>query len=57
MWHLKTAIIPVVIGAFGLIKKGTDNYLAHIPGTPTLAEIQKITLMGTARILRKTLNM
>ena len=37
---------PIVIGALGLIKKGTDNYLAQIPGTPTLAEIQKITLMG-----------
>ena len=57
MWHLKTTIISVVIGALGLIENGTGNYLAQIPGTPTLAEIQKITLMGTARILRKTLNM
>ena len=54
MWHLKTTIIHVVIGALGLKKKGADNYLSQIPGTPTLAEIQKITLMGTARILRKT---
>ena len=46
IWHLKTTIIPVVIGALGLIKKGTDNYLAQIPGTPTLAEIPKNNLDG-----------
>ena len=57
MWKLKTSIIPVVIGALGAIKKETQNFLDLIPGIPILTELQKITLMGTARILRKVLSM
>ena len=48
--HLKTVTIPVVIGALGMIKKGTEKSL-------NLAEMQKIALTGTAHILRKTFSM
>ncbi|XP_047480182.1 uncharacterized protein LOC125032840 [Penaeus chinensis] len=47
MWHLKTNTIPVVIGALGLIKKGTNQYVEKIPGDPSLQEIQKIELNST----------
>ena len=55
MWQLKTTTIPVVVGALGLIKKGTIDYLKKIPGEPSLSEIQKIVLNGNAHILRRAL--
>uniref|UniRef100_A0A0L8H1C9 Uncharacterized protein n=1 Tax=Octopus bimaculoides TaxID=37653 RepID=A0A0L8H1C9_OCTBM len=54
MWNLKTKTIPVVMGALGMIAKGTDCYLAQIPENPKTAEFQKIVLMGTAHILRSS---
>ena len=48
MWKLKVKNIPVVIGALGLVKKGTEELLNMIPGNPFLREVQKIILTGTA---------
>ena len=31
IWHLKPKLIPVVVGALGTIKKGTEEYLQQIP--------------------------
>ena len=57
LWHLKTVTLPVVIGALGMISKNAPMYISQIPGSPSLAELQKIALMGTSHILRKTLSM
>ena len=57
MWHLKTTVIPVVVGALGLLKRGTDEYVDSIPGKPKLFEVQKIALTSTAHIMRKVLSM
>ena len=46
-------IIPVVIGALGMIKKGIQNFIDQIPAKPSLQEMQKIVLTSTAHILRK----
>ena len=35
MWQLKTSIIPIVVGAFGLVKQGTAKHLKKIPGKKT----------------------
>ena len=56
MWHMKTKIIPVVIGALGMIRKGTIDYISQIPGNVELSELQKITLNSTAHILRRALS-
>ena len=56
MWHLRTVIVPVVIGALGLINKNVEKHIQKLPCELSLREMQKITLMGTARILRKTLS-
>ena len=32
MWNVKTNTIPVIIGALGIIKKGTQKHLEKIPG-------------------------
>ena len=57
MWQLKTQTVPVDVGLLGKIGKGIDKHLEKIPGNPGINEIQKITLLGTAHILRKTLSM
>jgi len=56
MWGMKTTTVPVIIGAFGLVKKGTENYIGKIPGNIRITELQKTILLGTARILRRTLS-
>ena len=56
MWKMKTIIIPVVIGALGVIKKGMRSNIEKIPPKISLEELQKITLLGTAHILRKVLS-
>ena len=53
MWQLKTSIIPIVVSALGLVKKGTAKHFEKIPGKQNLAEIQKIILTSTAHVLRK----
>ena len=56
-WYTKTVTMPVVIGALDMIKKGNEKHLQKIPGSPNLAEMQKIALTGTTHILRKILSM
>ena len=56
MWHLKTTVIPIVVGALGMVKRGIQNHLKSLPGEPKLQEIQKIVLTSTAHILRKALS-
>ena len=56
MWGMKATMIPVVIGALGLIKKGLEKNTKQIPGNIKISELQKIALLGTSHILRKTLS-
>ena len=57
MWSMKTIVIPVVIGALGLIRKGINRYVEQIPGNSRVQELQKTVLLGTAHLLRRTLSM
>ena len=41
---MKTEIIPVVVGAIGVIKKGSENLVREIPGNISLWKILKKTL-------------
>ena len=56
MWNLKTITVPVVIGALGMIRKGTQDFIDKVPGEHNLQQIQKIVLTSTAHILRKVLS-
>ena len=56
MWGMKTTTVSVVIGAFGLVKKGIENFIGKIPGNIRVTELQKTVLLGTAHMLRKTLS-
>ena len=39
MWHLKATVIPVAIGALGVIKERTEDHIKRSPHT-----IKRITL-------------
>ena len=56
IWTMKKIIIPVVIGTLGVIKNGMRSNIEKIPGKISLEELQRITLLGTAHILRKVLS-
>ena len=49
---MRTEIVPVIVGALGLIRKGMVQNLGKIPGASTINELQKIILQGTAPIMR-----
>ena len=50
-------IIPLVVGSLGAIPKQFGNILKQIDITAGAAQVQKSVLLGTARILRKVLEM
>ena len=41
MWNMKTNVIPVVIGALGLIRKRINRHVEQIPGSIRVEELQK----------------
>ena len=56
MWHMKTMVIPVVVGALGTVKKGMVENIEKVAKRAKVTEIQKICILGSARILRKVLS-
>ena len=57
MLQLKAIVIPVVVGALGMIKKKTEDHIMRIPGNPCLQEFQKIVLNGKAHLQQRVLSM
>ena len=55
IWNVKVKIIPLVVGSLGAILKQFGNRLKQIGITAGTAQLQKTVLSGTARILRKVL--
>ena len=55
IWNVKVKIIPLVVGSLGAIPKQFGNRLKQIGITAGTAQVQKTVLLGTARILRKVL--
>ena len=55
IWNVKVKIIPLVIGSLGATPKQFGNRLKQIGITVGTAQVQKTFLLGTARILRKVL--
>ena len=51
MWRLKTSTVPVIVGALGMINKGTDKHINETSSSPHLNEIQKTTLSEIVRLL------
>jgi hypothetical protein len=55
MWNVKTQVTPVIIGATGTISKSFRKYLSSVPGKHDIKELQEISVLGTAHILREVL--
>ena len=55
IWNVKVKIIPFVVGSLGAIPKQFGNRLKQIGIAVGTAQVQKTVLLGTARILRKVL--
>jgi hypothetical protein len=55
MWNVKCVIIPVVIGATGIVTKGLKKNLEAIPGKHSPDSPQKTAVLGTSHIIRKVL--
>ena len=53
---MKTVVIPVVVSALSTVKKGMIEDIKKVSERATMAEIQKICMLGSARILRKVLS-
>ncbi|XP_066930550.1 uncharacterized protein [Clytia hemisphaerica] len=34
MWNLKTTVVPVIVGALGLVRTGVQDFVEKIPGNP-----------------------
>ncbi len=55
IWQVKVKVVPVVVGAFDTIPKALGKHLEEIGTHVRVDLLQKVALLGTARILRKTL--
>ena len=53
---MKSEVTPVVVGALGTLKKGMVENIKRVSARATATETQKISMLGSARILRKVLN-
>jgi hypothetical protein len=42
MWNMKCFIIPVIIGATGIVSKSLQKYLETIPGQHSIDSLQKL---------------
>ena len=56
MWNKKVEVIPVIIGATGIVDRNIHTYIGKIPGSHNIYNLQTSAIPGTAHILRKVLS-
>ena len=55
-WQLQDiAVIPVIVGATGLMKDNLQSYLDSIPGKPNKYQVQVAAIRGTVSLLKRAL--
>jgi hypothetical protein len=47
MWNMKCFVIPVIIGATGIVSKSLQKYQETIPGQHSIDSLQKTAILGT----------
>jgi hypothetical protein len=52
---MKCFVMPVIIGATGIVSKSFQKYLGTIPGQHSIDSLQKTAILGTSHIIRKVL--
>jgi hypothetical protein len=55
MWNLKCTVIPVIIGATGIVTRSLRKHLEAVPGKHSIDSLQKTAVLGTSHIIRKVL--
>jgi hypothetical protein len=55
MWNMKCTIIPVIIGATGIVTKSLRKNPEAIPGKHSIDSLQQTAILGTSHIIRKVL--
>ena len=55
VWSLKCMIIPVIIGATGIVTRSLRKNLEAVPGKHPIDSLQKTAILGTSHIIRKVL--
>ena len=55
MWDLKCTIVPVKIGAIGIVTRSLKKNLETIPGNHSIDSLQKTAILGTSHIIGKVL--
>ena len=55
MWNLKCMIIPIIIGATGIVTRSLRKNLEAVPGKHSIDSLQKTAILGTSHIIRKVL--
>ena len=53
--NLKCTIIPVIIGATGIVTRNLRKNLEAVPGKHSIDSLQKTAILGTSHIIRKVL--
>ena len=58
MWSMRTVqVVPIVVGSLGSVTKNLDKWLGKLNVKISTSLLQKATLLGTARIMRKVLEL
>ena len=55
MWNLKCTVVPVIIGASGIVTRSLRKNLEAVPGKHSIDSVQKTAVLGTSHIIRKVL--
>ena len=56
LWNKKVKVIPVIIGATGIVDKNIKKYVGRILGCHNIYSLQRSAILGTVHILRKVLS-
>jgi len=58
MWNMRTVqVVPIVVGSLRIVTKNLDKGMGKLNVKISISLPQKTTLLGTARILRKLLEL
>ena len=55
LWNVKAKVVPIVVGALGVITPNLSKHLDAIGVTTRIELLQKAALLGTAHLLRRVL--
>ena len=55
MWNLKCTIIPIVIGATGMVTRSLRKNLEAVPGKHSIDSLKKTAILGTSHLIREVL--